>query len=95
MRKVGEALPQLMRDLGISRRTKEARALWAWPQVVGDFLAKDARALRLSGRVLWVAARSPSLAHQLHIESPRIIERINRLVGEAVVSEIRFRQEAG
>jgi hypothetical protein len=93
MRKLGEALPQVVRDLGITRRTREARALLAWPQVVGNLLAKDARPLRLSGRVLWVSARSPSLAHQLHIESARIVERINELVGEPVVGEIRFRQE--
>ncbi len=38
MRSIGEALPRALKSLGISRRTREAQALWLWPQVIGPNL---------------------------------------------------------
>src|SRR5439155_343461 len=47
MRSVGAALPRALKSLGISRRTREAQALWLWPQVVGPHLARETGALML------------------------------------------------
>lgn len=92
MRKVGEALPRTLKSLGISRRTREAQALWLWPQVVGSDLARETRALKLTGGTLWVTASSTPLAHQLHLERGGLIERLNLMIGAPAVREIRFRQ---
>lgn len=92
MRRIGEALPQTLRTLGISRRTREAQALWVWPQVLGSDLAREAKALKLTGGTLWVSTSSTALAHQLHLERGRLLERLNNLIGATVVREIRFRQ---
>ena len=94
MRKVGEALPRALKSLGISRRTREAQALWLWPQVVGPDLARETRALRLTGGILWVTASSTPLAHQLHLERSRLIERLNLMIGAPAIREIRFRQSS-
>jgi predicted nucleic acid-binding Zn ribbon protein len=92
MRKVGAALPQAIKALGISRRTREAQALWLWPQLVGPHLAAETAALKLNGGTLWVSASSSALAHQLHIERQRLVEGLNQLIGAQVVRDIRFRQ---
>ena len=92
MRSVGSALPKALKSLGISRRTREAQALWLWPQVVGSHLAAETRALKLTGGTLLVTASSPALAHQLHLERGMLIERLNEGIGVAAVREIRFRQ---
>ena len=94
MRKVGEALPRALRTLGISRRTREAQAIWLWPQLVGPHLARETRALKLTGGTLWVTASSTPLAHQLHLERSGLIERLNLLIGTEAVREIRFRQSS-
>ncbi len=93
MRSIGEALPRALKSLGISRRTREAQALWLWPQVIGLNLARESRALRLTGGTLLVTASSPALAHQLHLERLMLIERLNEAIGVPAVREIRFRQE--
>ena len=93
MRRLGEALPRALTSLGISRRTREAQALWLWPQVIGPHLASESRALRLTGGTLLVSASSPALAHQLHLERSMLIERLNQAIGVPAVREIRFRQE--
>lgn len=93
MRKIGAALPQTLRALGIARRTREAQVLWLWPQILGPDLVKEAQALRLTGGTLWVSASSTALAHQLHLERSRLIEHLNEMIGVPVVHEIRFRQQ--
>jgi predicted nucleic acid-binding Zn ribbon protein len=92
VRSVGAALPKALKALGISRRTREAQALWLWPQVVGEHLAGETRALKLTGGTLLVTASSPALAHQLHLERGLLIDRLNEGIGAPVVREIRFRQ---
>jgi hypothetical protein len=92
MRSVGAALPRTLKSLGISRRTREAQALWLWPQLVGPHLARETSALKLTGGTLWVSATSPALAHQLHLERGMLIERLNEGIGVPAVREIRFRQ---
>jgi hypothetical protein len=92
MRKVGEALPRALKTLGIARRTREAQALWLWPQLVGTDLARETHALKLTGGTLWVTASSTPLAHQLHLERGRLITQLNLLIGAPAIREIRFRQ---
>ena len=92
MRSVGAALPKALKSLGISRRTREAQALWLWPQVVGTHLARETRALKLTGGSLLVSASSPALAHQLYLERGMLIGRLNDAIGVPAVKEIRFRQ---
>jgi hypothetical protein len=95
VRRVGEALPRALTSLGISRRTREAQALWLWPQVVGPHLARETRALKLTGGTLWISASSTPLAHQLHLERTGLIERLNLMIGAPAVRDIRFRQAGG
>ena len=94
MRSIGAALPKALKSLGISRRTREAQAIWLWPQVVGDQLARETQALKLTGGTLLVTASSPALAHQLHLERGMLIRRLNAGIGVPVVHEIRFRQSS-
>ena len=91
MRKIGAALPKTLRSLGIARRTREAQALWLWPQLLGD-LAKESQALKLAGGTLWVSASSTALAHQLYLERRQLIDRLNAMIGTPAIQEIRFRQ---
>jgi len=92
MRSLAAALPAALKSLGIQRRTRAAQALWAWPQVVGPMLSGETTALRLTGGTLWVSASSTPLAHQLHLEQPRLIERLNTMIGAPAVKEIRYLQ---
>ena len=92
MRSIGAALPRTLKSLGISRRTREAQALWLWPEVVGEALVHETRALKLAGGTLWVTASSPALAHQLRLERSTLIDRLNQRIGAPAVRDIRFRQ---
>ncbi len=92
MRSLRDSLPRALASLGISRKTREAQALWLWPQVVGSLLAEQSRALRLSAGTLWISTTSTALAHQLHLEQQGLIDRLNAAIGAPAVREIRFKQ---
>ncbi len=92
MRRLSEALPLTLKGLGIARRTREAQALWLWPQIVGSHLARETAALHLSGGTLWVSASSAPLAHQLHLERQRLVDRLNERIGVPVIRDVRFKQ---
>jgi len=92
MRSVKDVLPATLRSLGISRRTREAQALLLWSEVVGQPLAAETEALRLRGTTLWVRTSSTALAHQLHLEKPQLLTRLNEAIGAPAVRDIRFLQ---
>src|SRR5256886_14416662 len=76
MRSIGAALPKTLTALGITRRTREAQALWLWPQVVGEHLGRETKALKLTGRTLLATASSPAPAQQPPLERSRVNERL-------------------
>ncbi|GAC1484292.1 MAG: hypothetical protein PVSMB9_10150 [Candidatus Dormibacteria bacterium] len=92
MRSLGAALPSALKSLGISRRTREAQAIYLWSSVVGPDLAEETAAWKLTGATLWVTASSSALAHQLHLERGLLLKRINEKIGADVVRDIRIRQ---
>ncbi|HEY8677819.1 MAG TPA: DUF721 domain-containing protein [Candidatus Dormibacteraeota bacterium] len=94
MRSIGAALPAALKSLGISRRTREAQALWLWPTLVGPHLASETAAVKLTGGTLWVTATSTALSHQLHLERGLLLHRINEMIGADVVRDIRIWQSA-
>lgn len=92
MRSLKDVLPGTLRSLGIARRTREAQALLVWGEVVGPLLAAETQAFQLRGSTLWVRTTSAALAHQLHIEKPGLVERLNDRIGALAVRDIRFLQ---
>lgn len=95
MRSLAAALPSALKSLGISRRTREAQALYLWPAVVGPDLAQDTSAIKLTGGTLWVTASSTALAHQLHLERGLLVRRLNESIGAEAVRDVRILQSSG
>lgn len=92
MRSLKDVLPGTLRSLGIARRTREAQALMLWEEVLGSLLAGETEALQLRGGTLWVRTSSTALAHQLHLEKPQLLARLNERIGADVVKDLRFLQ---
>ena len=63
----------------------------AWPDAVGDQIARNAWPARLSrGRALHVAASSSAWAFELAQLEPRLLERLRDALGETAPAALRF-----
>ncbi|MBI5971236.1 MAG: DUF721 domain-containing protein [Deltaproteobacteria bacterium] len=88
---VSDILASSLASLGIAEKIKEYRLKKAWPECVGEVIAKNSIPQNLIGKTLYCAVLSSTWMTELNYRREEIIKRLNQKMGEAVVSEIVFR----
>jgi predicted nucleic acid-binding Zn ribbon protein len=88
--RLSDLIDPALRGLGVRGQVREERLRLALADVVGDSLASLCRAQRLDRGVLLIATANTALAHQLQMDAPRVIDALNRRVGQDLVRRIRF-----
>ena len=61
----------------------------AWPQAVGDAIAREARPVAERAGVVTVACRSAVWAQELDLMAAELIEGLNRALGRPLVTSLR------
>ncbi|HHL40588.1 MAG TPA: DUF721 domain-containing protein [Deltaproteobacteria bacterium] len=92
--RLSSLLTSLRGPLAVGPKLREYKVRKAWPGAVGEAIARNAEPARLMGSTLHVTVGSASLATELRFHQSDIMEKLNALVGEKVVSTIRFRHGA-
>ena len=90
MKRVGAVLGSMESRNPLHRRLAEARALEAWPDLVGPHLAKLTRPLRIAGGRLFVIAHGASLRQELMFHRRDILRKVNRAAEGTVAREMVF-----
>jgi len=85
------ALEQLVEGLGIARTLKQYDVLTLWSSIVGEQIARVTNAQRIEKGVLYVHVSSAPWRAELAMKKGEIIKKINKAVGDTVVTDIRFR----
>jgi hypothetical protein len=80
-----------LRRMGISRKVRDAQLDEVLALTVGPALAALCRPAGLDRGVLTIATAHGALAHQLQLDSPRLIASLNAHLGSEVVRRLRFR----
>ncbi|MBV9101480.1 MAG: DUF721 domain-containing protein [Candidatus Dormibacteraeota bacterium] len=88
--RLSDLIDPALRSLGVRGRVREEQLRAALAQVVGPALAPLCRAERLDRGALLVATANTALAHQLQLESPRLIAALNEALGVQAVRRLRF-----
>jgi predicted nucleic acid-binding Zn ribbon protein len=70
-------------------KAKEPLAALVWPECVGPFYARRTHVTRVGRGIMYVWCGSPALAHQLSLDAPEIIRRINAELNGEYIQEIR------
>lgn len=83
------------RALGVERAAHTATVEEMWQEVVGPEAARHAKPVGLRGSVLLVHTETGLWAQELSAQREMFIHEINRRLGAAAVSDIRFRQGSG
>jgi hypothetical protein len=90
MRRVSELIDPALRSLGVRARVREEQLRIALAEVVGPALASMCRAERLERGALVIATANTALAHQLQLDSQRLIASLNAALGVEAVRRLRF-----
>lgn len=86
-------LPETLRALGLERPLKAASLEGLWPEVVGQEVAQRTRPGLISRGRLTVLVADSVWLQQLTMLKPRLIEALNRRLGDPLVQDLFFRVE--
>lgn len=88
--RVGVVLQSLEGQASLRRRLAEARAIDAWPEIVGAQLAARTRPLRVADGRLFVLAKGAALRQELTFHTRTIVRKFNAAARSRVVREVVF-----
>ncbi|MFQ6007873.1 MAG: DUF721 domain-containing protein [Candidatus Zixiibacteriota bacterium] len=87
---IAGAVEKLVKSLGISRSYHGWVVVSKWPQIVGEQVAKVARAFRFDDGVLYVAVPDAAWRQNLAMETDTILHKIRSYPFGRVVTQLRF-----
>jgi len=88
---LGDLIPDLVEDLGLTDRLDEARIEEEWKKLAGPGIGRVTRRVRLHGDRLVIQLDSATWRQALHMQREQWRERINEVVGGERIREIVFR----
>lgn len=87
-RAIGEIMEDMVARTGLRPELQRHTAESAWPLVAGQHIAAFTRCVVLRGRTLHVYLNSAALKEELGYSRDTLRERINEIVGEALVDNV-------
>lgn len=84
-------LGRFLRQEGLETPLNEYRLIQAWPEMVGNTIARYTASIRIYNQVLYVQLSSPALRENLIMERKLLVKRLNACVGAQVITDIIFR----
>jgi predicted nucleic acid-binding Zn ribbon protein len=88
---LGAALDMMMDSSGLRQSMRQYAACAVWPEAAGAEIAAVTLAQTVRGGVLFVLVKSAAWANELAFYKPELIERINKNLGAAVITDIHFK----
>jgi len=88
---VGDVLRQALQQQGMTDRLYEAKAVAAWPEVVGENIAACCGRPYVNKGLMTVYVRSASLRQELTMSRSILIRLLNEAAAHEAIKEIRFK----
>lgn len=88
---LGDALGDLVKQLGIKQKLDETRAIESWYQIAGPTINEVTESVWIERKKLFVKVSSSVWRQELHLQRQAWLQRLNETAGSNVVQEIVFR----
>ena len=88
---IGNSIKTILNDYGLLPRMKQFEALNLWAEIVGEQIAKVAKAEKIDHGSLIVRVEKPVWRNELVFLKKEIIAKINEMMKEEIVKEIIFK----
>jgi predicted nucleic acid-binding Zn ribbon protein len=79
---------------GIGGTVKLCGMLSLWEEVVDERVRRNASAIKIRNRTLYVSTSSPAWAQELSYLKKEIIQKFNEKAGKEAIKDIRFKSGA-
>lgn len=87
---IGETLKLVISDMGFEKKLDQMRVLELWADLVGENIAKIAKAERVDEGILYIRVSSMTWRTELLFQKQSILEKISVRLGKAIIRDIRF-----
>lgn len=88
---IGDVLRQTLQQQGMTERLYEAKAVAAWPVVVGEKIASYCGRPYVNNGLMTVYVRSAPLRQELSMSRSILMRLLNEAAGHDSIKEIRFK----
>ncbi len=85
---IQDALQQFLKTSRLKNGIQSIKIEDTWEQIMGKTIAKYTEKIQIIGTTLFITTNVAPLKHELMYQKPRIIERVNELMGEAIIKEV-------
>ena len=90
-KRLGDALSEAIKQLGIQKKLDESRVIEAWHQIAGTALREVTESVWIDREKLIVKVNSAVWRQELHLQRKAWLKRLTETVGKPTVKEILFR----
>ena len=89
-KRLGSLIDGILGRMGLASTLDGWRVVNAWPDIVGDKVARVSKPIRYEDNTLLVSVPDAGWRQELHLQIDMILEKIHELPGGKVVKNIRF-----
>ena len=90
VKNIRDLVMQNLRINGLETPLQQKRLVEAWPEVVGEEVARYSFNLYIQNQTLFVHLSSAALRHELMIRRYEYVRMLNQYVGADIIVDIRF-----
>jgi len=88
---IGTALEKMLNRMKISNTVHQWQAVATWETIVGEPIAKHAKATKVAYGKLYVAVDSPAWRNELLFQKQELLDRVNSHLTNSKIKEIILR----
>lgn len=85
-----DVLLRNLREQGLETPLKQKRLVEAWPEIVGPVITRYTLNTYIYNQTLYVRLSNPALRADLSMRRQELTEKLNAVVGEQVITDVRF-----
>jgi hypothetical protein len=87
---IGESIKALLQAYRLQGKLNEVQIVQSWEKIMGKPIAMKTKELYFRDHKLFVRLTSAPLKHELNMSKSKVVELLNREVGEEAVKDVVF-----
>lgn len=87
---VKKLIMQALREQGLETPLQQKRLVEAWPEVAGPLIVRYTLNTYIYNQTLYVHLSNPALRADLSMRRLEFTQKLNAIVGEQVITDVRF-----